>query len=116
MIDDAGSKENPSKVPIEGGTNAQFAVASSADGGRIEPALSRRHGQLETIRSADLVEHAGEMMLHGLFADRALLRNFFVRAAGNDEIQDLALAAGQLPRRRGIGRLKQWTNGFEEMR
>jgi hypothetical protein len=52
MIDDAGSKENPSKVPGEGGTYAQLPTAPGSAGSRVKPVFDR-HCDFKTPTERD---------------------------------------------------------------
>jgi hypothetical protein len=59
MIDDAGSEENPSKVPGEGGTNGQLPTASSsADGGHVKPVLRRHRDFKNPANETELLDPA----------------------------------------------------------
>jgi hypothetical protein len=78
------------------------------------------HRQLETIRSADLVKHAREMVLHRLLTHRALKSNLFIGAPGDDQVQDLTLARGEADRDRRtvecVRRLQQRADNLDQMR
>ncbi len=48
--------------------------------------------ELEPVGNAQLVEYVVEMVLHGLFRDEHLFRDFFVFVALRDQNDDFALA------------------------
>ena len=52
--------------------------------------------QLEAARHAHFAEDVGQVPLHGIFAERELLRDLFVRVAGDDRRDDLLLARRDL--------------------
>ena len=62
------------------------------DGSVDEPVACGGQRQFDAIGRADLVEHAGEMVLDRFFAHREALRNFLVGAALDDEREHFALA------------------------
>src|SRR5687767_10214848 len=63
-----------------------------ADGRLQEVVAVREQRQFEARGCADLVENAREMVLHRLFGDFQLPRDFLVGSAGGDRDDDLALA------------------------
>src|SRR3989442_51679 len=60
-----------------------------------EPALGGDHHELEAVRSADLIEHTGEVVLDRFLADGALAGDFLVGASGNHQRQYFTFARSE---------------------
>ena len=90
-------RENPPKVV--------YGVALSGDEGGgggdrgllevIQAALSCHHREFQSIRSADLGKHAGEVVLNRLFAHVALRGNLLVRPASHYQCENIPLSPRQ---------------------
>ena len=59
--------------------------------------MDREERQLEPVRHAGFVEDAGQVVLNRVLADRELLREVFVRVAGDHQRENLPLACGGEP-------------------
>src|SRR6188508_583857 len=78
----------------------QFAAAARDKRPRLvcparHAAITREYDGLGTGAHAKLVEDAGEVIAHSLFADEELCRDVVVAVAARDQIKDLALARGE---------------------
>src|SRR5215471_11785147 len=64
--------------------------------------IDGKQRQFQTVRNPDLVENIPKMMLHRLFTDRELSRNFAVGKTGDDRSDNLQLSRGETERFSGF--------------